>query len=505
MAVGLLLRWSLNGTWRLSPDEALYGFWARQVASGKDFWLAATPGVDKPPLAIYAIALTMKLYGYTEFATRFPAIIAGTLSIPLTYGIARRLCSDSFVARLAALLLALSPFAVLFSPTAYPDMLMVMWLLAACLLAMSDRWACAGVPAGLAILTKQEAPLLLPVVVVLALAAGAGGMRRVAGLLAVCLVVAVLLEVGWEWVRPGQPSPFALGLAHYGGLGLVEIGEIPARLAAWWQMGLCYAFASWPLNLVTIVGGLALVVWPRHHGGTGDRALVLCIAYVVLVRSVLGFGLWERYVLVAVPLMCIVLARVGEALTPALGALLGTVQRLTLGVFRGDRRPLQRACARTAPGLAQCVLALVVVGLLVQPVREGLAGRIPVGGDHGRYWGIEDAADYLRENAPPGAVVYHRTLGWQFSFYLYGAVLDFWWYPSLTWLAETAAARVEHSQWIVVPWWEPMDPLVSVLGTHGLVLVPVHEARRPNGDVAFTTYRIAPRLPPGEVHGSLHK
>src|SRR5512137_2790801 len=92
--LGLWLRWSLNGVWRLGPDEALYSTWARNIASGTDPWLAQTPGVDKPPLLMYAIALSMNIYGYYEFASRFPNIIASTITILLTYLFARRLyCS----------------------------------------------------------------------------------------------------------------------------------------------------------------------------------------------------------------------------------------------------------------------------------------------------------------------------------------------------------------------------------------------------------------------------
>ena len=63
LLLGLWLRWQLNGTWRLGPDEALYSTWARNIASGADPWLAQTPGVDKPPLLMYAIALAMNIYG----------------------------------------------------------------------------------------------------------------------------------------------------------------------------------------------------------------------------------------------------------------------------------------------------------------------------------------------------------------------------------------------------------------------------------------------------------
>jgi 4-amino-4-deoxy-L-arabinose transferase-like glycosyltransferase len=475
--LALGLRWSLNGTWRLGPDEALYSTWARHIASGADPWLASTPGVDKPPLLMYAIALSMNVYGYFEFASRFPSIIASTLTVLLTYLLAWRLYRRAAIALVAALLLALSPFAILYAPTAFADPLMVMWLLLAAALVAYEQWTAAGVAAALAILTKQEALLLLPLVVVWIATIGPDRSDVGRGLLrfaVACAIVAVGVELLWEAMRPGQPSPFALGLAHYGGIALVAPSQIPPRLAEWWQTALRYVFASPVLNVLLFVSPVALVWAARRppapkSGGEqssdrrADVMILLVVAYAILARTIVSFQMWDRYMLFAAPLLCILLARGVDAVLAVGG------QRI----------------ART---LASLVLA---AALLASPVADALPGRIPVGSDHGDYWGIDETARFVRENVAPGSVIYHDDLGWQLSYYLYGAHLDFWWYPSLDWLAQTAAGRAEHSQYIIVPSWAQEDSIAVPLAAHKLRLLPVHSALRPDGSVSFRTYRIA--------------
>ena len=52
--------------------------------------------------------------------------------------------------------------------------------------------------------------------------------------------------------------------------------------------------------------------------------------------------------------------------------------------------------------------------------RELMSSRLPIGGDHGAYDGIDAASNYLRE-LPPGSVVYYNGLGWSLSYYLLDA------------------------------------------------------------------------------------
>src|SRR5271170_1548182 len=54
-------------------------------------WEANHIWLHKPPLTLWLIALSLKLFGITPFAVRIPSIILSTLAIILTWEIARRL------------------------------------------------------------------------------------------------------------------------------------------------------------------------------------------------------------------------------------------------------------------------------------------------------------------------------------------------------------------------------------------------------------------------------
>ena len=164
MVVGAALRLAPIGANRFHQDEALYSFWALQVATGRDPILIHSP-VDKPPLFIYTLALCFKLFGPSEVAARLPSELASVASIALLYYLARRLYGRS-VAILAAILMALSPFNILFAPTAFTDPLMVAWVLAALYLAVKGRLGWCGLALGLAAATKQQGLLFVPLAVV---------------------------------------------------------------------------------------------------------------------------------------------------------------------------------------------------------------------------------------------------------------------------------------------------------------------------------------------------
>jgi len=166
MVVGVVLRLAPIGANRFHQDEALYSFWALQVATGRDTILIHSP-VDKPPLFIYTLALCFKLFGPSEVAARLPSELASVASIALLYYLARRLYGRS-VAILAAVLMALSPFSILFAPTAFTDPLMVAWVLAALCLAVKGSLGWCGLALGLAAATKQQGLLFVPLAVVIA-------------------------------------------------------------------------------------------------------------------------------------------------------------------------------------------------------------------------------------------------------------------------------------------------------------------------------------------------
>ena len=79
----------LFANYPLHHDEALYGFWARLIVSGRDP-LLLTAWVDKPPLVIYALAGSLRLLGISELALRLPGVIVSLATLVCTYGLASR-------------------------------------------------------------------------------------------------------------------------------------------------------------------------------------------------------------------------------------------------------------------------------------------------------------------------------------------------------------------------------------------------------------------------------
>lgn len=114
---------------RFHSDEALFAWWARLIAVWRDP-LLLTPAVDKPPLLFYMQALFYPLQGAVEWAARLPNFIASLVLVPLLAVLVWRWYGDEETAVLAALFLALSPFAIQFSATAFTDPLLGMWIIA---------------------------------------------------------------------------------------------------------------------------------------------------------------------------------------------------------------------------------------------------------------------------------------------------------------------------------------------------------------------------------------
>ena len=168
--VAVILRvipWLTN--YPLHRDEALYGYWAQLIASGRDP-LLLSPWVDKPPLVLYLLAADIRAFGASELALRLPGLIASLLLVLVTFGFARRAYGVR-VALIAAGLLTLSPFAILFAPTAFTDPWLALWLVAAAWAALARRPFLAGLLLGLAVASKQQGVLGVPLVFALLIAA----------------------------------------------------------------------------------------------------------------------------------------------------------------------------------------------------------------------------------------------------------------------------------------------------------------------------------------------
>jgi len=115
----------------LSWDEAAWGYNAYSLGlDGRDEFGRFLPwnylesfGDFKPPVYAYLTVLPVKIFGLNEFSTRFASAFFGTLTVVLTYFLAKELFFNSQFAicnsLIATFLLAISPWHVMLSRAAF--------------------------------------------------------------------------------------------------------------------------------------------------------------------------------------------------------------------------------------------------------------------------------------------------------------------------------------------------------------------------------------------------
>jgi hypothetical protein len=508
LLLGLGLRLAPWGQNRFLEDEALYAYWGLQIATGADPMLDNEP-VDKPPLHPYILASSFLLFGQSETAARLPSLFASVTSIALVYALGRELYRDERVGLLAAILLAVSPFDILFASTAFTDPLLVAWVLGALLGAAKGRNGAAGVLAGLAVATKQQGLFFLPLVVLVGMLRTADGRNerierwrgRVWFLAGFAAITAG--AIAWDAARLQRPGFFEQSLVSYGGLGPAQPQALGKRALKWLKLAGCFWASPW-FNAV-LVGAIAACLTRKSRlltslplakkpsvilrsasdeespldeteilrfaqndeGGAHKLDLVLAafVAGFLIVHWLVGFQVWDRYLLGLVPLSALLAARAFVAIGQAV-------------------RPLHwwRIYATG--------LGVVLLATMAGPVVQAARSEMPVGGDHGAYDGIDELAAYVRREAPPGSVLYHYWLGYHYRFYLYGAPLRLHWYPDLEDLAHDATVYRREPRYIAFPSWRDDEPAWSALAGAGIGLVPVFETTRRDGSVSFRLYRL---------------
>jgi 4-amino-4-deoxy-L-arabinose transferase-like glycosyltransferase len=157
--------------------------------------------VDKPPLALWVQALSVRAFGYESWTILVPQALMGVATVGLAYDLVRRRFGR--VAGFAGgLALALTPITVAISRHNNPDALLVLCCVAAVWFVVRGledgrtRWiALAGVAVGLGFETKMAAALL----------------------------VVPALTVAWMWAAPRRPLARMRQLLA-GGVAMVAVG-----------------------------------------------------------------------------------------------------------------------------------------------------------------------------------------------------------------------------------------------------------------------------------------
>jgi 4-amino-4-deoxy-L-arabinose transferase-like glycosyltransferase len=475
LLLGLALRLAPWGQNRFLEDEALYAYWGLQIATGADPMLDYEP-VDKPPLHPYALALSFLLTwprvggieAGDETAARLPSLLASVASIALIYALGREIYGDERVGILAAFLLAVSPFDILFASTAFTDPLLVAWVLAALLAAARGHLGAAGVSAGLAAATKQQGLFFLPLVVAVGLLSTPRQQRT--GWVRLGLGFAIIAggTIWWDSARLQRPGFFQQSLLSYGGLGPAQPEALGARALEWLRLASYFWVSPW-FNALLVVALAAWLAGRRLKWGIGgSRIDVVLAAFVtgfLVLHWLIGFQVWDRYLLGLVPLVALLAARAFVTLGQALRAV------------RWRR-------------VYAIGMATILVVSLTGPGAQATRSEIPVGSDHGAYDGIDKLAAYVLAEVPAGAVLYHYWLGYHYRFYLYGAPVRLHWYPDLGDLAHDATIYRREPRYIAFPSWRDDAPVRSALARASISLVPVFETIRRDGSVSFRLYRL---------------
>lgn len=453
------------------PDEALFASWARLIAVWRDPLLQGQ-AVDKPPLLFYLQAMFYPLFGPVAWAARMPNFIASILLLPLAARWSGQLYRDRLAAILAALLVALSPFTVQFSATAFTDPLLAALLLAA-LLAIGSAPAWAGLWFGLAVATKYQAWLFLPLLA--GLAAWRGWHRREVGRWLAGLLPLLLLLLVWEWARTGGFSLWPAQMAGYGGLRPSWSWELWPRLVAWLQLW-AWVPGSPLMGVLLLLGSLLLaasLLGAQERRPAVDGLLLLFLATYFLLHWLLAVPVWDRYLLPVVPPAAVLAGRLLSRLLDGLPPALVTF----------TPAPARR------PGRLLLLLFLIVVHVPVAAAARD--GRYPIGGQVAADGGAGQAAAFLA-GAPYGTVLYDHWWSWHWRYYFFDQGVYVSWFPHPAALVEdlTVFGGDGHGRYLALPASGAALPVQRAVTDAGFHLLPVFSAENADGRATLVLYRI---------------
>jgi 4-amino-4-deoxy-L-arabinose transferase-like glycosyltransferase len=347
--LGLLLATAVFYFTNLTTSGYANSFYSAAVQAGSESWTAFFYGssdagnsitVDKPPAALWVMALSVRLLGLSSFAILMPEVLMGVATVGVVYATVKRHFGAA-AGLIGALVTALTPVAVLMFRFNNPDALLVLlmalgaWATVRSIEQGSAKWfTLVGVLIGLGFLTKALQVLLVVPAFALAylLCANTTLRRRVIG--AVTGTAAMVLSAGW-WVaiielvpasmRPyiggSQDNSFLSVTFAYNGLGRIngnETGSVDGG-GGWGETGLTRIFnsqiggqISWLIPSALILLAVGLCLRGRLPRTDARRA-----AYVV----------WGGWLLVTVVTFSLMAGIFHEyytvALAPAVGALVG--------------------------------------------------------------------------------------------------------------------------------------------------------------------------------------
>ncbi|MBZ5734441.1 glycosyltransferase family 39 protein [Nocardioides sp. TRM66260-LWL] len=338
-------------------------FYAAAAQAGSESWKAFFFGasdaagsitVDKTPLALWPMGLSVRLFGLSSWSILVPQALEGVAAVATLHACVRRATGAAWPALLAGAVLATTPVAVLMFRFDNPDAMLVLLLIGSAYAVQRAveasrseldaagrpaRWiALAGALVGLAFLAKMlQAFLVLPALgLAYLLLAGVPVLRRIGHLL---LGLAAMVAAGGWWVAvvelwPAASRPYIGGSQHdsileltlgYNGLGRLNgeetgsVGGGGGTGGRWGQTGLLRLVndeiggqVAWLLPAALVLGAAALLLTRRHAARPRvQAALVVWLGWLLVTGLTFSLmaGIFHAYYTVA--------------LAPAIGALVG--------------------------------------------------------------------------------------------------------------------------------------------------------------------------------------
>ncbi len=337
--------------WHLNISGMANQYYSAAALSGSQSWKALFFGsldaggsitVDKPPLALWPMALMVKAFGLSSWSVLVPQALEGVATVALLYGSVRRSTASAGAALLSGAIFAFTPIVVLMFRYNNPDAMLTLLMVAAAyttIRALDSRYAArwlalTGALVGTAFMCKLlQAFMILPsLVLVYAVFSAVPVRRRLVHLLAASGTT--IVAAGWwmltvelwpassrPWVG-GSTGNSVLELAlGYNGVGRLTGNESAASTSAGWHgtnfsrmfgvpvgTGVMWLM---PAALIMAAGALRASRGARQ----GDRATngALCLWLSWLLVSMLVFclmaGIFHSYYTIV--------------LAPAIAALVG--------------------------------------------------------------------------------------------------------------------------------------------------------------------------------------
>jgi 4-amino-4-deoxy-L-arabinose transferase-like glycosyltransferase len=177
---GLLVLASVLYSWGLDRNGWANAYYSAAAMAGSEDWTAFFYGssdpsnaitVDKPPLALWIMSLSVRIFGLNSWSILLPQAVMGVLSVYLLYRMVRKR-TDAATGLLAGLFFAVTPVSTVIFRYNNPDALLTLLMIGAAYATLEsiDRqrpiWLIvAGACVGAGFLTKQlQVALILPAI-----------------------------------------------------------------------------------------------------------------------------------------------------------------------------------------------------------------------------------------------------------------------------------------------------------------------------------------------------